>query len=203
MAGVPGQADLVDIDLAAPIWDRFFQVAPLVLVGTLDEDGAPDLAPKHMATPMGWENYFGFVCTPRHTTCSNTEQSGVFTVSYPRPAQVLETSLSASARHRDGGKPVLDYLPTTAARTIDGVVIEDAYLYLECRHLKTVDGFGDNCLIIGRIVAAYGDPRFLRASERDDQDLIRESPLFAYLAPGRFATIDTTNAFPFPADMKK
>ena len=197
------QHELVDIDTAQPVWDRFFHVAPIVLVGTLDPDGSPDLAPKHMVMPMGWQNYFGFVCAPRHSTCGNIERSGVFTVSYPRPKQVLQTSLSASARLADGGKPVIDYLPTVAARAVDGVVIEDAYLYFECRHLKTVDGFGENCLITGTIVAAYGDPKFLRASEHDDQELIHASPLFAYLAPGRFATIDRSNAFPFPADMKK
>ena len=33
--------------------------------------------------------------------------------------------------------------------------------------------------------------------------LVPEPPLFAYLAPGRFAAIDRSNAFPFPAEMKK
>jgi flavin reductase (DIM6/NTAB) family NADH-FMN oxidoreductase RutF len=195
--------NLVDIDTAHPIWDRFFHVAPLVLIGTLDENGSPDLAPKHMVMPMGWQNYFGFVCTPRHSTCGNVDRSGVFTVSYPRPDQVLQTSLSASPRLEDGDKPVIDYLETLAAREVDGIVIDDAYLYFECRHFKTIDGFGENCLITGEIVAAYGDPGFIRASEHDDQELIHESPLFAYLAPGRFANIDRSNAFPFPADMKK
>ena len=194
---------LVDIDTGQPIWDRFFHVAPLVLVGTLDADGSADLAPKHMVLPLGWQNYFGFVCTPRHSTAANIDRSGVFTVSYPRPEQVLETSLSASPRLVDGDKPIVDVLATLPARSVDGVVIDDAYLYLECRHHKTVDGFGENCLITGTIVAAYADAGFLRASEFDDQELIHASPLFAYLAPGRFATIDRSNAFPFPVDMKK
>jgi len=194
---------LIDIDTSRPIWDRFFHVAPLVLVGTLDEDGSPDLAPKHMVMPMGWQNYFGFVCAPRHSTCANIERSGVFTVSYPRPEQVLQASLSASPRLDDGDKPVIDYLATSGARDVESVVIDDAYLYFECRHHQTVGGFGDNCLITGTIVSAYGDSDFLRASEHDDQELIHDSPLFAYLAPGRFATIDRSNAFPFPADMKK
>ena len=34
-------------------WDRFFTVAPLVLVGTLEPDGSADIAPKHQATPIG------------------------------------------------------------------------------------------------------------------------------------------------------
>ena len=30
---------LVEIDTAQPVWDRFFMVAPLVLVGTRDDQG--------------------------------------------------------------------------------------------------------------------------------------------------------------------
>ena len=35
-----------------PIWERFYTVAPLVLVGTLEPDGSHDLAPKHMAMQL-------------------------------------------------------------------------------------------------------------------------------------------------------
>lgn len=193
---------LIDIDTSRPVWNRFYTVAPLVLIGTIDPDGSPDLAPKHMVTPMGWQNYFGFVCAPTHSTCSNVQRSGEFTVSYPKPAQVLHSSLAASPRQQ-GHKPVLDYFTTFAAREIGGVLIEDAYLYFECRHFKTVDGFGPNCLITGEIVAAYAEAEFLRSNEIDDQALVHDSPLLAYLAPGRFASIDRSNAFPFPAHMKK
>jgi flavin reductase (DIM6/NTAB) family NADH-FMN oxidoreductase RutF len=194
---------LVEIDTAQPIWDRFYTVAPLILVGTTDADGSLDLAPKHMAMPMGWQNYFGFVCTPAHGTCANIERTGEFTVSFPKPSQVLYSSLAASPRRSEGDKPVLEYFTTFPASCIDGAFIEEAYLYFECRHFKTIDGFGSNCLITGEIVAAYADSHFLRNSEIDDQELIHNSPLLAYLAPGRFAAIDHSNAFPFPADMHK
>jgi len=62
------QNHLVSLDPDQPVWERFFSVSPLIVVGTRDEDGSYDLAPKHMATPLGWDNYFGFVCTPRHHT---------------------------------------------------------------------------------------------------------------------------------------
>ena len=178
-------------------------VAPLVVVGTRDEDGSLDLAPKHMALPMGWQNYFGFVCSPTHRTSTNIERSGVFTVSYPRPTQVLYASLAASPRCDDGDKPVLKSFPTIDARTVDGAFIEEAYLFLECRHHKTIDGFGDNILVTGEIVAAYAHPDYLRSTDIDDQELIHGAPLMAYLPPGRFATITRTDQFPFPADMKR
>lgn len=193
----------VALDISHPIWDRFFTVAPLVLVGTRDEDGSIDLAPKHMVTPMGWDNYFGFVCTPSHSTYRNIARTGVFTVSYPRPSQVLYTSLAASPRCGSGAKPVLDAYATIPAGRVDGAFIEDAYLFLECEHHRTYDDFGVNSLITGRIVAASVDSRALRASEADDQELIRDAPLFAYLHPGRFASIEASNAFPFPADMRR
>ncbi len=194
---------VVSVDTSVPVWDQFFTVAPLVLIGTTDVDGSLDLAPKHMVTPMGWQNFFGFVCTPRHSTCGNIERTGVFTVSYPKPSQVLMTSLAASPRLEKGDKPVIDYFDTFPARKIEGQFIEDGYLFFECRHHKTIDGFGENCLITGEIIAAYAEENFLRHTEGDDQETIHDSPLFAYLSPGRFATIDRSNAFPFPEAMKK
>jgi flavin reductase (DIM6/NTAB) family NADH-FMN oxidoreductase RutF len=194
---------IVALDIDAELWEQCFTVAPLVLVGTRDASGAADLAPKHMVTPMGWGNYFGFVCTPRHGTYRNIQRSGEFTVSYPRPSQLLYTSLAAAPRCGDDEKPSLLALPTVPATRVDGVFIEDAYLFLECEHFKTVDGFGENSLITGEIVAAYAHTDALRSSEWDDQELIHDAPLLAYLQPGRFASIDRSYSFPFPAGMKK
>jgi flavin reductase (DIM6/NTAB) family NADH-FMN oxidoreductase RutF len=194
---------LVELETSRPVWDRFFTVAPLVLIGTRDPDGNVDLAPKHMVTPMGWQNYFGFVCSPSHTTCSNIQQRGEFTVSYPKPSQILYSGLAASPRENDGQKPILDFFETFPARNVEGDFIDDAYVYFECRHFKTIDGFGENCLITGEIVAAYAEPDVVRSSELDDQELLLDAPLLTYLAPGRFAEVDRSNAFPFPARMKK
>lgn len=196
-------AEIVELDASRPVWDRCFMVAPLVLIGTRDADGSLDLAPKHMAFPLGWKNYFGFVCSPKHHTSANIERNGVFTVSYPKPSQVLYASLAASPRYAGGPKTVLQSFATFPAKKIDGDFIEDAYLFLECKHYKTIDGFGDNCLISGEVVAAYAHPDYVRSSEFDDQELIHDAPLFAYLPPGRFASITRSNAFPFPADMKR
>ena len=197
------ESEIIELDVNQPFWDRCFMVSPLVLVGTRDEDGSLDLAPKHMAFPMGWQNYFGFVCSPRHRTHDNIERSGEFTVSYTKPSQILYASLAASPRPAGSAKKILDSFPRFPAKQVDGEFIEDAYLFLECRHDRTIDGFGENCLITGEVIAAYGHPDYIRSSELDDQELIHDAPLMAYLPPGRFATIDKSNAFPFPADMKR
>ena len=190
------------LDPRDDLWNRVYTVSPLVLIGTEDGSGAPDLAPKHMAFPLGWESYFGFVCTPRHATYANVVQSRSFTVSYPRPADIVATSLTAAPRS-ENTKPIVDLLETFRARTAKGLFVEHAYLYLECELVRIVDGFGANSLIAGEIVAAYADPAAIRSSDRDDADLLVAAPQLAYLYPGRFAIIHETQAFPFPAGMQR
>ena len=89
---------LVELDPVSGLWSRFFTIAPLVLIGTREEDGGDDLAPKHMVMPLGWRDYFAFVCTPRHGTYINTKREQAFTVTYAQPDQVLLSSLSATPR---------------------------------------------------------------------------------------------------------
>jgi flavin reductase (DIM6/NTAB) family NADH-FMN oxidoreductase RutF len=196
---------LEDLDLRQPIWHRFFWVSPLAVIGTLESDGRIDFAPKHMVTPMGWDNYFGFVCTPRHSTYVNIERDGVFTVSMPRPDQVLLASLCAAPRcgGEDGDKPVVDTLQTRPATVVKGSFLAQSYLFLECESYKIVDGFGENSLITGKIVAAHIARDSLRTLEHDGQDLIRQAPLLAYLPPARFAKVERTFSFPFPAGFKR
>lgn len=76
MSKLQNSETLVTLDASKPVCDRCFMVAPLVLVGTRDEDGSLDLAPKHMAFPMGWQNYYGFVCSPDHHTYTNIKRTG-------------------------------------------------------------------------------------------------------------------------------
>ena len=196
----PGQRP-VPLSVDSPIWKSFFTVAPLVLVGTMEADGH-DLAPKHMATPLGWSNYFCFVCSPRHATQRNAEETGAFTVSFPRPEQIVETSMAAAPREAEGDKPGLAAVPTFPASTVEGVLVRDAYLWLECRLNQIVDGFGANTLIIGEVVAAAVDQRSMRDSEEDDADLLAESPMLAYIAPGRFAKISQTYSFPYHTNFR-
>lgn len=190
--------DAVELSVDAPIWDRFFTVAPLVIVGTT-EAGRHDLAPKHMAMPLGWSNYFCFVCAPTHATQRNAQRTGVFTVSFPRPGAIVETSMAAAPRVDGYDKPSLDAVPVFPARAVEGVLVRDSYLWLECRLNRVIDGFGANSLIIGEVVAAAVAEDSQRGPETDDADLVAHDPLLAYVSPGRFASIARSQAFPFPA----
>ncbi len=193
----------VSLDTSRPIWEQFFTVAPLVLVGSREAGGEWDFAPKHMAFPMGWENLFAFVCTPRHQTYHNIARDECFTVTYPRPSQILFASLAATSRDEDGSKPALAALPKVAASEIDGWFLKDGYLFFECRLERMIDGFGENSLICGRVVAAQVDTEALRSSDVDDSDVIRASGIMAYLHPGRFAAIDQSLSFPYAADFRR
>jgi flavin reductase (DIM6/NTAB) family NADH-FMN oxidoreductase RutF len=198
-----GANEMVELDVTTSIWSRVFVVAPLVLVGTQEKDGTYNLAPKHMATPLGWGRYWGFVCTPGHTTYHNARRHGAFTVSYPRPSQVLFATLAAAPRTEDGVKASVAKVPTFSASCVDGILVSDAYLYLECELERTVDGFGDDSLVVGRIVAARVREEALRTSDRDDNDLLYREPLLAYLSWGRFAEIRESQQFPLPEGFRR
>jgi len=194
----------ISLDISEPIWNRFFWLAPLVLIGTTDTHGQTDFAPKHMVSPMGWDNYFGFVCTPKHTTYQNIQEKEEFTVTYVRPSQLLLSSLAASPRCEDDqNKSILSIFETVDASQIDAQFLQDGYVFLECKLYKTIDGFGENSLITGTIVAAHIHHDALITSEQGDAELIRQAPLLAYISPHRFSTISESNVFPFPNHMKK
>jgi flavin reductase (DIM6/NTAB) family NADH-FMN oxidoreductase RutF len=192
----------VAVPADVPIWDRFFMVAPLVIVGTREGGGGYDLAPKHMAMPLGWQNYYCFVCSPSHATQHNVQVTGEFTVSFPRPDQVLQTSLAAGPRSEDGSKPTLASLETFPASTVDGVLVSGAYLWLECALERMLEGFGESTLIIGTVLAASAEERILHTAAADGHDPLRSAPLLAYLSPGRFASIEQSSPFPFHRDFQ-
>ncbi len=195
--------EMVELDPAVPVWERVFTVAPLVVIGTKEGEGW-DLAPKHMAMPLGWEGYFGFACTPSHGTYQNVRRHGHFTVSFPGPEQVIVASLAAAPRCAEGeATPGLPSLPTLPATSIPGRVLRDAHLVLECELDRVVDGFGSASLIAGRIVAARAHPEAMRMTGVEDEEIVRRAPLLAYLSPGRFAEVSESQAFPFPAGFQR
>ncbi len=194
---------LITLDLHQPWWERCFCVAPLILVGTKETNGKYNLAPKHMAMPLGWSNYFGFVCTPRHRTYQNISRERSFTVSFPSTDEVILASLAAAPRDDTDIKTSLAALPTQPATIIDGVFLQGAYLNLECELQQIIDGFDENSLIAGRIIAVHVSESALRLEDLDDHDLLLQNPLLAYLSPGRYAKIAESYSFPFHQGFKR
>jgi flavin reductase (DIM6/NTAB) family NADH-FMN oxidoreductase RutF len=193
----------VELPVEQPgLWERVFLVAPLVLIGTKEDEGW-DFAPKHMAMPLGWEGFYCFACSPHHATYQNVKAHPQFTVSFPPPDRIVESSFTAGGRFAGGVKPALAAVPTAPARVVDVPVVAGCPLYLECELERIVDGFGPNSLIVGRVVAATAMREAVRGAEVDDADLVYRLGLLAYLAPGRFAVIRDSSSFPYPADFRR
>jgi len=193
---------LVEVPVNHELWERVFTVAPLVLVGT-KEGEAWDFAPKHMAMPLGWGGYFCFVCTPRHATYRNLHVHPQFTVSFPGPDQIVESSFAAGGRYGGDLKPGLAAIPASRAGVVDGWVVAGCPLHLECELERVVDGFGSSSLIVGRIVAAFAAREAIRDVDVDDADLVHRLGLLAYLPPGRFAVVRESLSFPYPEDFRR
>ncbi len=192
MSGTP-----IALDCTVPIWDRFYLVHSLVIVGSVEPDGSIDLAPKHMAGPVSWDNHFGFICCEAHATYCNTVRTRTFTVSYPTADQLVETSLTSAPRSLLDTKPSLEAVPIVPATVVDGGLVRGARIHLECELERVMDNLGANSLIVGRVVAAAVDERAIRIMDREDEHVIADAPLLAYLQPNRFCVIDESRSFPF------
>ena len=124
---------LIPLATGQPIWDRFFTVFPLVIVGSKEPDGRYDLAPKHLAMPLGWENYFGFVCSPRHGTYHNIRRNAAFTVSYPRPRRCCSRAWRRLLGARINPSRASWCCRPFPRTQVDGVLVKDAISFWSAR----------------------------------------------------------------------
>lgn len=193
--------DFISLDVKESIWEHFYTVAPLVVIGSKEGDGF-DLAPKHMATPLGFSDYFGFVCTPRHNTYHNIKKHLRFSVSFVKPDQILLSSLAAIPRCsvKDFTHDITEQLPTLSSEDGNSIFLLDSYVMLDCSLYKVIDGFDDYSLITGRIENAMVHKNYKIVSDEGNQKQLYEHPLLAYIAQGRFATVKETLRYPFPKD---
>lgn len=194
--------EIISLEDTSP-FEKVFASYSLVVIGTLEEDGVYNLAPKHMVTPVGWSGYFGFACSPDHHTTKNIKRTEEFTVSYPHPDEIVSISLSAEPRDDKGHKPDLSELETVDSPKIDAEFIKNSYIYLECELKKIFNELGENNFIIGEIIGKYIDKNAIRTQDKDDAETIHNNPILAYLHPGRYSKIDSSNSFPFPKNFKK
>ncbi|ELY52676.1 flavin reductase family protein [Natronorubrum bangense] len=195
--------DLITLQPDQPFFETLYTAAPLVIVGTREEDGSENLAPKHMATPLGWSDYFGFVCTPDHGTYRNVERTEAFTVSYPRPESILDASLAAAPRGIEGEKPSLTDVETVDADVVDAPAVAGAYGVLECELERIVDGFDGAGLVAGTVVEKHVHTDAYRSDDIEPETLLEQAPVLAHLYPDRFAEVSETQAFPFPEGFER
>jgi len=196
--------DFISLDVKESIWEHFYTVAPLVVIGTKEGEGF-DLAPKHMATPMGFSDFFGFVCTPRHKTYHNIKESQRFSVSFVKPDQILLSSLAAMPRCAvtDFPTEITNQIPTVKSNDGGAIFVRDSYVMLDCSSYKIIDGFDDYSLITGKINKAQVHKHYKIISNEGNQKQIYDHPLLAYVAQGRFASIKETMRYPYPKDFQR
>ena len=196
---------MVNITDDPEMWNRFYSVHSLIVVGSMEENGNYNFAPKHMAMPLGFGPYFGFMGTPRKMTYRNIKREKVFTISYPRPEQLVISSLTASRREDDDTLPIIEQVPTSDAQYIEGKFLKDSYIQLECKLSEMLGKFGEWEIVVGEIVSAYAHKDALReeGDDADEDNQIQQHPLLAYLHPNRFSVVKESNAFPFPKDFKR
>lgn len=199
------KTNMIEIDLDQDVWSQCYTVHSLVVIGSKEESGGYNFAPKHMAMPLGFSNQFGFMGTPRKSTYRNVKREKAFTVSYPKPSQLVVSSLTATRREDDDSKPILDQVPTVASKVVDGKFIEDSYFHLECKLTECLGKFGEWEIVVGEIVAArvQKEAARKRGNGMDESKLIYESPLLAYLHPDRFSIVKESHVFPYPKEFKR
>jgi flavin reductase (DIM6/NTAB) family NADH-FMN oxidoreductase RutF len=82
------------------------------------------------------------------------------------------------------------------------MLVHGCYLFLECELDRFVD-LDDASLVIGRIVAASALEDAIRDPDRDEAELLHRLSPLAFLSPSRFAAVDDTQSFPYPASFKR
>jgi flavin reductase (DIM6/NTAB) family NADH-FMN oxidoreductase RutF len=196
--------DFISLNVKESIWEHFYTVAPLVVIGTKEAQGF-DLAPKHMATPLGFSDFFGFVCTPRHNTYHNIKKHSRFSVSFVKPDQILLTSLAATPRCavKDFPEEITNHIPTVTLNNGASIFVKDSYVMLDCSLYKIIDGFDDYSLITGKVEQAMVHKDYKIVSAEGNQKQIYDHPLLAYIAQGRFASIKETLSYPYPKDFQR
>jgi len=204
MEGAANFKDFINLNVKESIWEHFYTVAPLVVVGSKEKNGF-DLAPKHMVTPIGFSDYIGFVCTPRHTTYHNILKTKRFTLSFVKPDQILLSSIAAIPRCSVDSFPmdITDNIPTISTQEGENIFIADSYVLMDCDLHKIIDGFDDYSIITGKIKSAMVHKDYKVVSDEGQQELIYENPLLAYVAQGRFASIKKTMKYPYPKDFQR
>jgi flavin reductase (DIM6/NTAB) family NADH-FMN oxidoreductase RutF len=155
----------------------------IVLVTTLNEDGQSNVAPKSWISMMVFQPpLLALGCNLAHWTARNILRSREFVVNVPGDDL-------AEAVWRIGGLPhprpveAAGWTPVPAER-VSPPRIEECRAHLECvleRHLS----FGNEVLILGRIVAASVDKAALETE--DPYSYLR---LFTFLEAGTYGTVE-------------
>jgi len=183
--------------------DQYFTIKPIILVTTLRRSGLPNVAPKTQCMSVGRrEEYFAFVCTPKHHTYQNAKADKEFVVNYPGP-NLIEKISATSQIAENIDEVALAGLTSIPSLVVKPPRIKECMVHLECKVMDIKD-LGDGSIILGKVVARSSNPEisFKRVMAEESLNLLSKHPLLAYVYPDHYTRIDTAEKFIFPKNYK-
>jgi len=182
---------------------RYFTVKPTILVTTLGPGNIPNVAPKTQCMDVGRrEEYFAFVCTPKHHTYQNAKANKEFVANYPSPELIQKVSAtSQSAENVD--EIALVGLTGIPSLVVKPPRIKECRVHLECKVVEIKD-LDVASIILGKVVArsASKEASFERGKAKERINLLSNHPLLAYVYPDHYTTIGSATEFIFPKNYK-
>lgn len=177
---------------------RFFRPTSLVLVTTLSPLGVGNVAPKTQVMPVGRKGYWAFACCDRHHTYQNVARQGEFVINIPGP-ELIEQVSQAAAEFPPGTDEISGAGLTAIASRVVGVPsIAECRVHLEFKNYQILDGFGEESLVIGEVVAVTVDEEAVDAGV----EILEGHPLLVYVYPGHYTGIKKAEKFVFPRNYK-
>ncbi|MCL2464318.1 MAG: flavin reductase family protein [Micrococcales bacterium] len=182
--------------VALPLDKHAWSPAPLlgqvVLITTVDQSGAVDVAPKSWVSMVSFTGpILGFGCRLRHRTYRNVAATGEFVVNVPGSSSADDVWSIPEAGDRLTG------LTLVPARTVAPPVIEECPAHLECRHERTVELPGGEVFVLGTVTAVAVDEAAVAT-----EDIARRYAaldLFVFLEDGWHAALGrATRVVPHP-----
>lgn len=189
----------VDLKLDGFVGRFFFEPRGLALVSTLSPGGVPNLAPKTQVMPIGRGNYWAFACCARHHTYQNVQAEGEFVINLPGPELIRQAALAAVDVPPGADEIAAAGLTAMPSRALRAPSVAECRVSLECRLHQVPDGFGEESLIVGRVVAAVADEAFAST----DPAVLERCPLLVYVHPDYYAAVGRAERFRFPKGYKR
>src|SRR5512146_1532537 len=147
----------------------FLYPMPTVLVGAAVAGKPNYLAVAYIGIAQHAPPMIAFAMSKTHHTAAGIRETGTFSVNIPTEEQVAVTDYCGLVSGRRVDKSAL--FTAFYGKLATAPMIAECPLNLECRVVRSLDFGGNNELLVGEIVAAYAEERFLTDGLPDIQKI--------------------------------
>lgn len=173
----------VGLPLDKHAWSPSPLLGQVVLVTTVDESGAVDVAPKSWVSMVSFAGpTLGFGCNVGHRTYRNVEATGEFVVNVARSSSATDVWGLLAADDRLAAWTLLP------ARTVAPPTIAECPAHLECRLDRTVELARGEVFVLGTVTAVEVDEACLAPDDVADRYAVLDP--FLFLEDGWYASLD-------------